>query len=280
MLTALLGTATAALFGGSDFLGGLASRRASALSVTGVVYALGVVIFAIGVAVVRPTAVTQSDLWWGAGSGIAATVGVLSLYAALAIGRMGIVAPITAAIAGSGPAIFDLVRGSSVGPAQLLGLVLALAAVIVVSTITHPEDEHAMTPAALALSAASGVGFAVSLIFLSFTNPTSGLAPLLTSRVVGAAILGVALLVRRRTVVLDRGSAKLALFGGVLDAAANITMLAAIRVGPLAVASVVGSLYPVTTILLARAVLHERMHRMQIVGVSLALAAVVLTALP
>jgi drug/metabolite transporter (DMT)-like permease len=213
-------------------------------------------------------------------SGIAGTIGVLSLYAALAIGRMGIVAPITAALAGSGPAAFDLIRGSRVGPAQLAGLALALTAVVIVSTITHPEDEHAMTPRAVALSVAAGVGFAVSLIALSFTNHGSALAPLFTARLTGSIILGVALLARRRSIVFERGSAKTAVLAGVLDTGANITMITAIRIGPLAVASVVGSLYPVFTILLARVVLHERMHRMQIVGVALALAAVVLTALP
>jgi drug/metabolite transporter (DMT)-like permease len=193
---------------------------------------------------------------------------------------MGIVAPVTAAIAGAGPAVYDLVKGSHVGPAQLAGLVLALVAVVIVSTISHPEDEHAMTPKAVAYSVAAGTGFALSLIALSLTSGASGFAPLLAARVTGAIILGLALLVRRGTLVHDTSATKIALLGGVLDTAANITMITAVRIGPLAVASVVGSLYPVVTILLARVVLQERMHRMQIVGVVLALVAVVLTALP
>jgi len=280
VLTALLSTATAALFGSSDFLGGLASRRSPALSITAVVYAVGVVAFAALVLVFRPVAVTSADLLWAVASGVAGTIGVVALYAALAVGRMGVVAPITAALAGAGPAAFDLVRGSNVRPAALVGLVLALVAVVIVSTATHPEDEHAMTPRALVLSVVSGVGFAVSLISLSKTAGASAMMPLLVARCVGVLMLGVALLARGGGLSFAVGARRTAVAAGVLDALANVTMLTAIRIGPLAVAAVIGSLYPVVTVLLARVVLQERLHRLQIVGVIIALAAVVLTALP
>lgn len=280
MLTALISTATAAFFGSSDFLGGLASRRGPALSVTGVVYAVGAAIFAVALLLVRPASVSSADFGWSAAAGVAGTVGVLALYAALAAGRMGIVAPVTAALAGAGPAAFDLLRGSHVGTAPLVGLVLAIVAVVIVSTVTDPEDEHATPPRAVVLSVVSGTGFACSLIALSLTGHASGLAPLLVARCTGGLILAVALLSRGGGLGLGRSAMRPALLAGVLDAAANFTMLTALRIGPLAVASVIGSLYPVTTILLARTVLHERLHRMQIVGVGLALAAVVLTALP
>jgi drug/metabolite transporter (DMT)-like permease len=193
---------------------------------------------------------------------------------------MGVVAPVTAALAGAGPAAFDLLRGSHVGVPALLGLALALVAVVIVSTATHPEDEHAMTPRALLLSVLSGVGFAVSLVSLSETAGASGMMPLLIARCTGVTILGLALLARGDGLSLAGGARRTALAAGALDALANVTMLTAIRIGPLAVAAVIGSLYPVVTVLLARIVLHERLHRLQIVGVTIALAAVVLTALP
>jgi drug/metabolite transporter (DMT)-like permease len=281
VLTALISTATAVFFGGSDFLGGLASRRGSALSVTAVVFGIGVAVFAVVLVFVRPAAFSSADFGWAVASGVVGTIGVLSLYAALAAGRMGIVAPVTAALAGAGPAAFDLVRGSRVGIAPLLGLALAIAAVIIVSTVSDPEDEQATPLRAVMLAVLAGAGFGCSLIALSFTSHASGLAPLLVARCTGALILGVALVSRRSGGrALDRSALAPALLAGVLDAAANFTMLTALRIGPMAVASVIGSLYPVTTILLARTVLHERLHRQQIVGVGLALAAVVLTALP
>ncbi len=280
MLTALLGVATAALFGSGDFFGGLASRRSPALAVTGVVYAVGVVVFAVLLFALRPEAVTSTDLVWGAASGLAGTVGIIALYAALAIGRMSIVAPITAALSGAGPALFDLARGVQLKPVTLAGLALALVAVIIVSTTTGTVEEHGMPPLAVALSVLAGASFAASLVSLSLTMPASGFAPLLIARVVGTVVMGVALVARRRSMSLDVPAVRMAATAGLLDAGANITMISAIRIGPLAVASVVGSLYPVATMLLARMVLGERLKRHQAFGVGLALAAVVLTAIP
>ena len=280
MLTALISTVTATLFGSADFLGGLASRKAPALVVSAVMFAVGVAIFPVVLLVARPVAVTWTDVGLGTISGVMGMVGVTALYAALAIGRMSVVAPITAALSGSGPAVFDLLHGSRVSPVGLTGLVLALVAVIIVSTTTGTVEEHGMPPAAVGFSLIAGSCFATSLVALSLTSPASGFAPLLVARVVGTAGFGIALLVRRRELSFDAQSVRLAAITGVLDAAANITMLTAVRIGPLAVAAVVGGLYPVATMLLARVVLAERMKRHQIAGVALALVAVVLTALP
>ncbi len=280
MLTALISTATAALFGSADFLGGLASRKAPALLVSAVMFATGVLLFPLVLLVARPSAVTWADGGFGAISGVMGMIGVLSLYAALAIGRMSVVAPLTAALSGSGPAAFDLLRGSHVGSLGLAGLALAVVSVIIVSTTTGTVEEHGMPTKAVVFSAIAGSCFATSLIALSLTAPASGFAPLLVARVVGTAGFGVALVARRGSIDFHLPSIRLAVVTGVLDAAANVTMLTAIRIGPLAVASVVGALYPVATMLLARAVLEERLKRHQVAGVALALVAVVLTALP
>jgi len=126
----------------------------------------------------------------------------------------------------------------------------------------------------------AGASFACSLVSLSLTLPASGFAPLLIARTVGTVIMAIALIVRRRDMKLDREAVRMALGAGLLDATANVVMLSAIRIGPLAVAAVVGGLYPVATMLLARMVLGERLKRHQAFGVAMALAAVVLTALP
>lgn len=280
MLTALISTATAVLFGSADFLGGLASRKSPALLVSAVMFVTGVVVFPFVLLVVRPTAVSASDVGFGAVSGVLGMIGVLALYAALAIGRMSVVAPITAALSGSGPAAYDLLSGAQVGTLGLVGMALAVISVIVVSTTTGTVEEHGMPPKAVAMSVLAGSCFAMSLISLSMTAQASGFAPLLVARVVGATIFGVVLVVRRKEMVFERSTMALAVLTGILDAAANVTMLTAIRIGPLAVAAVVGGMYPVATMLLARVVLAERLKRHQIAGVALALVAVVLTALP
>lgn len=280
MLTALLATAAATLFGCGDFLGGFASRKSPALAISAAMYATGAVLFTLLLVVVRPDTVAATDWAWAASSGVFGTIGVLALYAALATGRMSVVAPLTAALAGAGPAAFDLLRGTRVTTTALVGIGLALAAVVVVSTTKGTVEEHGMPTKAIALSVLSGAAFACSLVSLSLTVPASGFAPLLIARVVGLSIMAVALFVRRKSVTYDVPSMRLAVVAGVLDAGANVAILSAIRIGPLAVAAVVGGLYPVATMLLARAFLGERLKRHQAVGVALALVAVVLTALP
>ncbi|MFA5844001.1 MAG: EamA family transporter [Coriobacteriia bacterium] len=280
MLTALLASTGAALFGSADFLGGSASRKSPALAVCAAMYLVGVVLLALLLLVVRPREVSAIDFAWGVSSGVFGMVGVLALYAALATGRMSVVAPLTAGLAGAGPAAFDLLRGTRIGVSSLIGIGLALVAVVVVSTTKGAVEEHGMPTKAIVLSVLSGTTLGCSLVSLSLTVPASGFAPLLVARIVGLAIMGVALFARSKSVSWDAGSMRLAALAGTLDAGANIAILSAIRIGPLAVASVVGGLYPVVTMLLARMFLGERLQRHQAFGVAIALAAVVLTALP
>jgi len=274
----LLACTTAALFGFSDFLGGTASRRDSAFAVTANAHLLGVAIFAVAV-LVFPAPHSTRDLVWGAVAGVSGGLGVACLYAALAAGRMSIVAPVTAALSGAIPAVVDLARGTRVGPYSIAGIALALVAIVVVSMNAHPDDRADMPPRAIVLSLLAGVGFAACFLSFAATAPTSGLWPLLAARATSALMLGGVTLLRRGRMGVVR-EARLATYGaGALDTMANVTMLAAIRIGPLAVASVLGSLYPVMTILLARIVLGERMRWLQRAGVAVALVAVVLTAL-
>jgi drug/metabolite transporter (DMT)-like permease len=277
MLTIVLSTATSLLFGCSDFLGGLASRRDSAFAVTANAHLLSLVVFAVAVAVF-PAPFGGADLWWGAAAGVSGGIGVASLYGALALGRMGIVAPLTAALSGSLPAVYDLIRGTEVRPLSLLGLAVALVAIVIVSASGHPDERAEMPTRALVLAFVAGVGFAGSFIFFSLAGKSSGLMPLLAARVVSVALLMAITFARRGHVSLAPDARTSAFGAGALDAAANVTMLAAIRIGPLAIAAVLGSLYPVVTILLARSVLGERLRPVQRAGVVLALAAVMLTA--
>lgn len=280
MLTILLSGATAVFFGFSDFFGGLAARRDSEITVTANAHLLGLVLLATASVVFPAAAVSSGDLLWGAAAGVSGGVGVTALYGALARGRMSVVAPITAALSGSLPALLDLARGTQLRPLALVGLGVALLAIVIVSSVGHPEDRVAMPPAAIALSLLAGVGFAGSFILFSFTAGGSGLAPLVAARLVSVALMGGLALIRGHgSAALTPGAVATALGAGALDATANVTMLAAIRIGPLAIASVIGSLYPVATVLLARYVLKERLHPAQRFGVALALAAVLLAAL-
>jgi drug/metabolite transporter (DMT)-like permease len=280
MLTALLAAAGAALFGCGDFLGGFASKKSPALAVTAVMFAAGAITLFPLLAVMPPQAVSPADLAWAVASGAVGTVGVIALYAALSSGRMGVVAPLTASLSGAGPAAFDLLRGTPISPTSLAGMGLALVAVVVVSQTKGTVEEHGMPAKAVVLSVLAGASFACSLTFVSLTAPASGFAPLLIVRLTGLTIMGLALAARRGSTIWDAGSVRLAALAGLVDVGANMALLTAMRLGPLAVAAVVGSLYPVGTLLLARVFLDERLQRHQSLGAALALAAVVLTALP
>jgi drug/metabolite transporter (DMT)-like permease len=278
MPTILLATTAACFFGCSDFLGGLSARRDSAFAVTANAHAVGLVVIAVAV-FLMPAPFTTTDLLWGAALGVAGGIGVVALYGGLACGRMCVVAPITAALSGSLPAFFDLVRGTQVRPLSLVGLGLALVAVVIVSATGHPDDRADMPLRAIVLAVVAGVAFAFAIVFLSLAGKSSGLVPLLAARVVSVPILMLVTFLRRGKVTLVPAARASAWGAGLLDMGSNVVLLAAVRIGPLAIASVLGSLYPVVTILLARWFLRERMHWTQRAGVALALVAVVLTAL-
>ncbi len=276
-ITILFAGATALLFGFSDFFGGLAARRDSEVTITANAHLLGMVLLGTAALVFPGASVTTRDLLWGAAAGVSGGVGVTALYGALGRGRMSVVAPITAALSGSLPALYDLATGVAIRPLALAGLGVALVAIVIVSSVGHPEDRAAMPPSAIALSLLAGVGFAGSFLLFSLTGSASGFAPLVAARVVSVLLMGGLALIRGKgSAALNIGAVAPTLGAGALDAAANITMLVAIRVGPLAVASVLGSLYPVATILLARFVLKERLHWAQRAGVVLALAALLM----
>jgi drug/metabolite transporter (DMT)-like permease len=281
MLTVLLATATSALFGVADFLGGLASRRESAFAITAVAHGVGVVIFAIAL-VVFPAQISYAATLPGIVAGVSGGIGVVSLYAALARGRMSIVAPLTAALSGSLPALYDVARGSELSANAIAGLLLAFVATVVVSATAGVDADGvpALPLIALALAILAGFGFAGSFIGFSLAAPDGRFWPLATARVTSFVLLASVTLTRRRTLAIDPTVRRAAIITGLLDASANVTMISAIRIGPLAVASVLGSLYPVMTVLLARVVLGERLRPLQQVGVAMAFAAVLLAAWP
>lgn len=280
MLTVVLAATTAVLFGVADFLGGIASRRDSAVAVTAVAHAVGLVMFALAAAVF-PAAFTTRAALAGAVAGVCSGIGVASLFSAMSLGRMSVVAPITAALSGSLPAVYDFARGERLSALSIAGLALALLATVIVSASASDGDGAvaALPPRALGLSLLSGAGFAGSFVSFSLAPADSGFWPLLTARVASFGMLAIAALVAVRRVTVRREVRGAALGSGVLDATANFTMVTAIRTGPLAVVSVLGSLYPVATILLARVVLGERLEGRQRLGVALALLAVVLASL-
>ena len=276
-MTALIATLASGLFGTADFLGGLASRRDSAVVVTIRSQIAGGLVLLVASLIV-PATVGRADIALGVVAGVSGGIGVLALYAGLATGRMSVVAPVTAALTGTLPAAVDFIRGTQVAPLALSGIVLALAAVVIVSISGHDHSDGSARRALL-FAVIAGVGFSGSLLSFASTAPTSGFWPTVAARITSVTMLSILAVARGQGLALSGDALKPALWAGLFDGLATISVITAIRLGPLAVASVLSSLYPVVTVLLARYILEERLHGWQRVGVVMALAAVVLAAL-
>lgn len=281
-MTALLLALTAALgYGFSDFVGGLASRRAHVLHVVVLSYPVSVVVMAVIAPLAGGTA-SGAALAWGAVSGVAGGLAVLWFYAALAAGPMSVVSPITALLSSALPLLGGLLLGERPGPWALFGAVLAVGAVVLVSREEdRPVDEGSpvrFSARVFLLTAGSGVMFALYFVLLDRIPAGTGLWPVFASRVVASVTVLVAALVVGRLALVRGFPARLALTAGLLDVVANVAMLYGLQAGMLSLVSVLASLYPAATVLMARLVLGERSGRVQQVGLGLAAVSVALIA--
>jgi len=221
---------------------------------------------------------SRADALIGAAAGSIGLAGVLLLYRGLANGTMSVVAPVTAVSAGVLPLAWGLVRGDRPSAVALVGVVAALAAVALVSTADAVEDARA-TRADIGLALLAGTAFGAVFVLLGETDASSGMWPVLGARTASVALVTVGVLtILRQPLRPAPGTLRTIAVAGVLDAGANALYLLASREGLLSLVSVLSSLYPAATIVLARFVLHERMNRLQLAGVALALAGVVMIA--
>ena len=281
MLGVSLALIAAAVYGAGDFVGGLAARRVSVLFVVGVGQVVGLVALLLLAPALPEAQVTRADLLWGAASGLSTAVGITLLYQALATGRMSVAAPVTALAALALPVLFAFATGEWPGWAPTAGIALAALAVALVS---REEDRAgaATTSArrALLLSVAAGLGIGVFYITMKQTAETSGLWPLVAARGVSAAIFvaaGLALSGRWRAAAWPAAALwGAAALSGLFDSIANALYVLSSRETSLAIAATLTSLYPASTVLLARVLLHERLRPVQVAGLALAAVAIVL----
>lgn len=277
MLTALIASMSAVLYGTADFLGGFTSRRDAAFVVTFAAQATGLALVAAITVVAPPASWTDPRIMWGLGAGVFGGGGVLALYAGLATGRMSVVGPVAAALTGAIPAAFGLATGDAPGPLGVLGMVLAFVAIVIVSVFA-PDEGTGSGGQALAFALLAGSGFGISVLCWAQTPASTSFAPLLVARTTTILVFAGIIVVRGGRFVPVHSARGLAVLTGCVDVAANAWQVIALRIGPVALASVIGAMYPVVTVLLARVVLREHLHGWQRVGVALALVAVGLSA--
>ncbi|MFB6813944.1 EamA family transporter [Streptomyces sp. NPDC056347] len=277
MIALLLALGSSLAYGCADFLGGLGARRAHVLR-TVMIAAPASLAVELLLWPFLGASFAPATLGWGVASGIA-SAGVLALlYRTLAIGPMNVLSPLTALVSAMLPVGVGLLQGERLGPAGLIGLPLALAAVVLVSA-GHGSGGARPSRTALLLAFGAGAAIALQLVFLHQAPADSGVGPLIIGRVTSSVVTLAAAGLMRRRLGPEKPAYAMSATAGALDSVANLLFLLAARSGDLAVVAVITALYPAGTVLLARGVLAERIHRGQLVGLGAAAVAVGLLAL-
>jgi drug/metabolite transporter (DMT)-like permease len=274
-VSVIIALCAAGVYGAADFFGGLAARKTAAAAVVVLSQLAGIVV--LGIAwLALPGTFYASDIAWGIAAGIAGGLAIACLYAALAIGRMGVVSPITAVVGASVPVAVGLALGQRPAPVTLAGIALAFVAVALVSANAETRRISLREPG---LALASGAGIGLLYVFLSRGHADGGLALLATTRATSLVVLVVYALLRRESLRPAPGGLPTILLAGALDMGANVLYVVATRHGSLPVVAVLTSLYPASTVALARIVLQERLQTLQWIGVGCAACGVALIAL-
>lgn len=305
MLSVILGLSGAVVYGVSDFFGGLGARHLGALRLTwlSVVAGLLSTVIAFQLSSGDWAGITPETLLWGGLSGVSGSLGIMFLYASLAIGPMSIVSPLGAVVAATIPVLWEVAIGKLLSPLGYVAIVIALIAVFMVGFV-KAEGAIRVRPQGIVFAVLAGVGIGGYLICMSRTAGDSGISPFVANRVVAFSVLTLVVCVawlisqaRTRGWFRSAGAASVdllagdkittnwrrglifALVCGVLDTLGNVLILSGFRLGTLSVVGVLSALYPAGTIVLAALVLKEKIGRVQLAGMILALAAAALLSL-
>lgn len=292
MFLALLSAAT---YGTADFFGGLATRRARVFAVVLTTQACGLVAVTLASPFMGGTWLGRDALIAAAG-GLGGVVGLLCFYRSLAIGPMSIAAPFSAVLSALVPLTTGLALGERPGAAAWLGIALAFVAVVLFSRTGAPAADalddgrapaHAPTTTrrqrasanVLLLSTLAGLGFGGFFVALDKVSDDSGLWPIVSGRAASVFVVAIVVLATRTPAMVPVAVLPIAIVAGVFDTLANVFVLLANRYGDLSIVSVLASLYPAGTVVLALAFLHERFTRTHLAASVAALTAVVSIAL-
>ena len=276
-MAVLLALLTACVYGTADYMGGRATRRVPAMVVTFIGQIGGLVVLLV-IAVSSGTPVPPvHDWWWSAAAGLVGSTGLLAFYRAMSSGHMTVAAPVAAVLNATIPVVVGLLMGERPGLTALLGIPLALVSIALVSDVLGP-GHHRAPRNVVFMAAVGGSMFGLILVFLHQTSDGSGVWPVLIMRFVSTPWMAL-LILRSRPSFAGVRAGKATVFGsGILDSLANWFYVLAVRQGLLSVVSVIVTLYPASTMVLATTVDRERIHRSQALGMALAAVALVLIA--
>lgn len=269
----VLGLLAAVCYGASDFAAGAGGRKASSEAVAIISQPFGLVAAVAAVVFLDAHSPSTSALAWGAVAGLGSGVGTLALYRGLTVGRMSVVAPLSAVLTAALPAVVGIATGDSLSPLRVAGLALAFPAIALVSRQAG-DAGGAARESGIWEGLVAGAGFALLFIGLARAGTHSGAWPLVPCQAVAVAVVVVVGLALGSPAGTWRAAWWPAVLTGIGSGSANLLYLAATGYGQLSVVAVVTALYPAVTIVLARALLDERWARVQAVGLVLATLAV------
>ncbi len=269
----LLSLFSALAYGVSDYLGGIFAKRSSPWQVAVAGQSSSAVCAVLATTIIGWQA-ASADLATGAIAGLGSGVGVIYLYRGLANARMGVVAPLSAVGAALIPVAFGLISGERPSWLAAAGIVVAFPAIALISKVVDEDPSHR---GGVIDGIVAGIGFGVLFTFLGRASDDSGLAPLAMSQITSVLTV-VAFGIALRTVWIPNKAAMRAVVMGPLGASAQGAFLYATHHGLLSVVSVISSLYPAGTVILAAVLLRERIHKAQGIGLVLATLAVSLVA--
>ncbi len=295
-MAALLAALSALSFGVGDFFGGLSARRIVAQVTTVTAQATGLVLV-VGASAFVGGSPSGGDLVIGAAAGVAGAIGLVLFYWSMSKGPMSVVAPISAVMSALVPVRAGVLDGERPAPLAVAGILLALPAIVLISR--EPSSAEAATSEAVVeasvhvhvpprvaafgglpvvAAALGGIGFGLFFTILSHSSDDSGLWPIASARS-AAVLLTLTAIVFTRPGAPDPRGVGLAVAAGCLDVTGNAFYLFASRQGLLTLVGVIGAMYPASTVVLARAVLGERLARHQLAGLAVAAVAVVAIAI-
>lgn len=271
-MAVLLALLSSVLWGAADFLGGVLSRRLSAAVVVAWAEAIGLVICTVAAFVVGGWHGPFDWIWWGLAAGAAGSTGLCCFYIALASGTMGVVSPI-ASLGVSVPVFVGFLTGEAPDVLQVCGIVVAIVGIVLTS---GPELSGGASPRPVALAVLSGLLFGVFFLAMDAGAETDTVMTLWAMRAGVVAFFIPVALVRRTAGGVGTADYGLIALIAVGDLGANLFFAIASTLGFLSITSVLSSLYPVATVLLARLILNERLRRIQLSGVAVTMVGVAL----
>jgi drug/metabolite transporter (DMT)-like permease len=275
VIAVAFGIVTALCWGLADFLGGIRTRRLTLATVLVVSQLTGLAAIAAVVAAGQAAVPTPAEIAPALAAGACQLAGIAALYRALAVGTMSVISPISASGAAIIPVIVALATGERPGAVPIVGMAAAFAGVILATRSPGRADRGASSREALSLATIAALGFGGFYVGMdAAVDDANPFWALLAARVSAGAVLVAALLLVRPGLGANRSDMPSLALIGLLDVTANVCFTLGTDTGLLSVVSVLASLYPVATVVLARALLRERLVAVQGAGVAVALAGV------